>query len=455
MKKIEAIIAVQRKYFATGATRSVANRIAALKNLRAAIENYYRELVAALHTDLGKSETEAYMTEIGFTLKEIDTMIRRLPRWSCDKRVSTPLFLFPGRSRIVYEPLGIALIIAPWNYPMQLALTPLAGAIAAGNCAVVKVSQNTPNVAEAIEKIVTEAFPPEYVTLLDNTPEMREQMLEGVYDHILFTGGTEFARTVMTAAARRLTPVTLELGGKSPVVVGPEANLDIAARRIVWGKLINAGQTCIAPDYLLAHSSIADALLERMKAAAVEFYGEDAYLSPDYPRIVSEKEAARLAGLIAASSGEIVLGGRTDPKNRYVAPTIVKNVSPDDELMQREIFGPVLPVLTFDDMKEAADFVNSRPKPLAFYYFGSRRNGRKIIAQTSSGGACINDTITHCANPYLPFGGVGDSGMGRYHGHQSFLAFSNHRAVLSASAFIDIKMRYAPFKGLKWIKKML
>ncbi len=455
MKKIDGIIVAQRKYFASGATRSVDSRIAALKKFRSAVENHYAELVAALHTDLGKSETEAYMTEIGITLKEIGTMIRNLPSWSRGKRVGTPIFLFPGRSRIVYEPFGVALIIAPWNYPMQLALTPLAGTVAAGNCAVIKVSQNTPHVAEVVGKVVREAFPPEHVTVLDNTPEIREQMLQGVYDHILFTGGTEFARTVMASAARNLTPVTLELGGKSPVIVGAEADLDIAARRIMWGKLINAGQTCIAPDYLLAHSSIADDLIAKMKAAAVEFYGEDASLSPDYPRIVSEKEAERLAGLIADSDGDIVMGGVADAKSRYVAPTIIRNISPDDELMQSEIFGPILPVLTFDEVKEAADFVNSRPKPLAFYYFGSRRNGRKIIAETSSGGACINDTIMHYANPHLPFGGVGNSGMGRYHGRESFLAFSNHRAVLSSSTLIDIKIRYAPFKGLKWIKKFL
>ncbi len=455
MKKIDAIIASQRGYFAAGATRSIDSRIAALKKFRSAIEKHYPEIVAALHADLGKSETEAYMTEIGVTLKEIDTMIRHLPRWAQGKRVGTPIFLFPGRSRIVYEPFGVMLIIAPWNYPMQLALTPLAGALAAGNCAVVKVSQNTPNVAEIVGKIIRDAFPPEYVTVLDNTPEMREQMLEGVYDHIIFTGGTEFARTVMAEAARNLIPVTLELGGKSPAVVGAEADLDIAARRIMWGKLINAGQTCIAPDYLIAHSSIADELLAKMKAAAVEFYGADPSRSPDYPRIVSEKETERLAGVIAGCGGEIVMGGQADTKNRYVAPTIVRNAAPGSDLMQREIFGPVLPVITFGDMKEAADFVNSRPKPLAFYYFGSRRNGRKIIAETSSGGACINDTIMHYANPHLPFGGVGNSGMGRYHGHESFLAFSNRRAVLSASTLIDIKIRYAPFKGLKLIKKVL
>ncbi len=455
MKKIDSLIAAQREHFTSGATRSIDARIAALKKFRSAVENHYGELTEALHKDLGKSETEAYMTEIGITQKEIGTMIRLLPRWSRDKRVDTPLFLFPGRSRIVYEPFGIALIIAPWNYPMQLALTPLAGAIAAGNCAVLKLSQNTPNVAEAVREVIRDVFPPEYVTVLDNTPEMREQMLEGVYDYIFFTGGTEFARTVMIAAARNLTPVTLELGGKSPAIVGAEADLDIAARRIMWGKLINAGQTCIAPDYLLVHSSIADAMLAKMKAAAVEFYGEDARLSPDYPRIVSEKEAERLAGMIAAGNGEIVMGGQADTKERYIAPTIIRNISPDNELMQSEIFGPVLPVLTFDDMKEAAEFVTSRPKPLALYYFGSRRNGRKIIAQTSSGGACINDTIMHYANPRLPFGGVGSSGMGRYHGHASFLAFSNHRGVLNSSTLVDIKMRYAPFRGLKWLKKVL
>lgn len=455
MKKIDSIIASQRRYFASGATRSIGQRVVALKKFRESVEKHYQELVDALHRDLGKSETEAYMTEIGITLGEIDTMIRKLSHWARDKKVGTPVFLFPGRSRIVYEPFGVVLIIAPWNYPMQLALTPLAGAIAAGNCAVMKVSQNTPNVAEAVGKVIRDAFPPEYVTVLDNTSETREQMLEGVYDYILFTGGTEFARTVMAAAARNLTPVTLELGGKSPVIVGAEADLDIAARRIMWGKLLNAGQTCIAPDYMMVHSSVADELLAKMKIAAVGFYGENPRQSPDYPRIVSEKEAERLAGMIAASGDEIVMGGESDTKERYVAPTIIRNISPDSELMQREIFGPVLPVMTFDDIKEAIHFVNARPKPLALYYFGSRGNGRKIIAATSSGGACINDTIMHYANNRLPFGGVGNSGMGRYHGHESFLTFSNHRAVLSSSTLIDIKMRYAPFKGLKLLKKVL
>lgn len=455
MKKIEQIIAAQRQFFATGATRDIDGRIESLKRFKAAVEEFADEMTAALSTDLGKSEFEAYMTEIGITLSEIDTLIGKLPRWARDEKHKTPIFLFPASSRVVHEPLGVVLIIAPWNYPMQLALTPLAGAIAAGNCAVMKVSQNTPNVAVVVGKIISRAFAPEHVVLLENTPEIREQMLEGVYDHIFFTGGTEFARTVMTAAARNLTPVVLELGGKSPCIVGVEANLDIAARRIMWGKLLNCGQTCIAPDYLLVHRSVAEQLFAKMKAATVEFYGENPSKSPDYPRIVSVKEAERLAGLIKTAGGEVVMGGETDAASRYIAPTIIRNVPLDHELMRREIFGPILPAVVFETMDEVAEFINARPKPLAFYYFGSRRNGREIIARTSSGGACINDTIMHCGNLHLPFGGVGNSGMGRYHGRDSFLAFTNRRALLSSSTRIDIKVRYAPFKGLKLLKKVL
>lgn len=455
MQKIDRIIGKQREYFASGATRGIADRIEVLKKFRSTIVEYSGELTIALQTNLGKSAFESYMTEIGFTLSEIDTLIRRLPRWARDAKAKTPLFLFPGRSRVVHEPLGVALIIAPWNYPVQLALTPLAGAIAAGNCVILKVSHNTPDVAAVIGKVIEKAFAPEHVTLLEDTPEMRGQMLDGVYDHIFFTGGTEFARTVMSAAARNLTPVILELGGKSPCIVGAEADLDIAARRIMWGKLLNAGQTCIAPDYLLVHESVAEALLAKMKEATVGFFGEDASESSDYPRIVSTKEAERLARLIDTADGEIVMGGRTDIANRYVEPTIIRGVSPSNELMQKEIFGPILTVLTFGDTDEAVNFINSRPKPLAFYYFGSRREGRRIIAKTSSGGCCINDTIMHCGNLHLPFGGVGNSGMGRYHGHDSFLAFTNRRGLLVSSTLIDMKLRYAPFKDLKLLKKVL
>lgn len=454
MKKIEQIIAAQRDFFATGATRGVNGRIDALGRLKSAIDRHSGELAEALRKDLGKSEFESYMTEIGIVRSEIDYLGKHLRGWAKPRKVATPVFLMPGRSRVVYEPLGVVLVIAPWNYPLQLALNPLVGAVAAGNCVVMKASHQTPNVTEAMRRVIEEAFPPEHVALVENTPEMREELLDGVYDHIFFTGGTRFARTVMAKAAANLTPVTLELGGKSPCIVGAEANVDIAARRIVWGKLINAGQTCVAPDYLMVHEAVADQLIEKMKAAAVRFYGENPRESPDYPRIVSEKAASRLARLIE-TGGEIVMGGEYDVEAKYVAPTIIRNVPEGHDLLHEEIFGPVLPVVTFGELNEAVGFVNERPKPLAFYYFGSRKNARKIISQTSSGGVAINDTIMHFANLHLPFGGVGNSGMGRYHGKESFLAFSNTRGVLSSSTLVDIPVRYAPFKGLDLLKKVL
>ncbi len=450
--RVSEIVERQRAFFASGATRPLEFRREALRKLRRALMERENEIAEALRKDLHKSPFESYLTETGLVLAEIDLHLRCLKGWMRPRRVATPFFLQPATSRTQYEPLGVALIISPWNYPLQLTLNPLVGAISAGCCAVLKPSPSAPHTAAVMHGMIRELFDESYIAVVEDAPGVMDQLLDTAFDILFYTGGGEFGRTVMTAAARNLTPVVLELGGKSPCIVGAEANLEVAARRIVWGKLLNAGQTCVAPDYLLVHESVAEPLLEEMKRAVVRFFGDDPSKSDDYPRMISVRAAERMEQLLGTAS-RILWGGEVRSAEKYVAPSFVE--APEESpLWQEEIFGPLLPVRTFVRLESAIAFVNDRPKPLALYYFGSRRESRNVLVATSSGGFCLNDTIMHLANNRLPFGGVGYSGMGRYHGRESFLAFSNCRAVLCNSTRFDLPVRYAPYKGFKWVKKI-
>lgn len=343
--------------------------------------------------------------------------------------------------------------MAPWNYPFNLLICPLVGAISAGCCAVLKPSPYTPRTAAVMEQMISETFPQNYISVVQGDRHVNTLLLAERYDIIFFTGSPSLGKLVMEAAAKNLTPCVLELGGKSPCIVDKEANIKIAARRIMWGKTINAGQTCIAPDYLFVHESVKVELFAEMKQAIRDFFGENPETSPFFPRIVNDKAMERLLPLL--QQGDIVFGGENNRAERYIAPTVIDNVQPDFAIMQEEIFGPILPVLTFNDINTVIKYVNTHEKPLAFYYFGDHTKAKAVLAQTTSGGACVNDVLMHIANPKLPFGGVGNSGMGQYHHHESFIAFSNRRAVVHSFNWFDLKAKYVPFKGLKPLKRFL
>ena len=457
--EVSRVWQAQRSFFASGETRSLDFRRAQLKRLKANISAAADDISAALKADLGKCELEAYTSETVLVLGEIDYALKHLSRWSEPRRVRVPLPFQPARGRVVPEPLGVVLIISPWNYPFQLALDPLVSAIAAGNCAVVKPSEIAPHTSALITKLIAETFPPEYVTAVEGDAEVSQALLAESFDHIFFTGSPAIGKIVMRAAAEHLTPVTLELGGKSPCVVTAEADIAVAAKRIVWGKCLNAGQTCVAPDYLLVQQEIKDQLLAAIAQTTVDFFGEDMAQSPDYGRIVSDRHFQRLQTLMtdALAAGEKVIGGQSDADTRYLALTVIDQVPPTAKAMQEEIFGPILPVLTYGELGEAIAFINQRPKPLALYLFSTDATEQQIVAtQTSSGGLCFNETITHCAMQTLPFGGVGQSGMGSAHGKAGFDTFSHHKSILKNPTWLDIPLRYPPYEGkLKWLKKLL
>lgn len=455
MKEITEILKQQRKYFAQGKTMPVATRKEYLRKLGQAITIHEKEILEALRKDLNKAPFEAYGTEIGMVREELKTVSKNLENWARPSRKRTSLMNFPSVSRIYSEPYGIVLIIAPWNYPFQLALSPLVGAIAAGNCAVVKPSNYSPNTSAVIELILSEVFPEEYVAVIQGGREANQSLLSQKFDYIFFTGSVEVGKTVMRAAAEHLTPVTLELGGKSPCIVDETANLELAARRIVWGKFINSGQTCVAPDYLLVQSSVKAELMNKMKKYIVKFYGTDATKNENFPKIINEKHFQRLLSLM--KDEEIVIGGQSSKETNQIAPTILDHVSWNSAIMQEEIFGPILPVMEFNSLEELTPQINARPKPLALYYFTtSKANERKIIRHISYGGGCINDTVMHIASTHMPFGGVGESGMGRYHGKDSFDTFTHKKSVLKKSLLVDIPLRYPPYKNnLGLVKKIL
>ncbi len=454
-KDIQNIVKKQKDFFLTNQTKAYSFRIAQLKKLKLAIENNEELLLKALYDDLKKSKFEAYGGEIGFVMAELDYTIKKLKKWMKDKKVSTPILHQPGTSYIINEPLGCVLIIGPWNYPFQLLFAPLIGAIAAGNTVILKSSELAPKSSAAMYKIISETFKEEYVTLIEGEIQEATYLLQENFDYIFFTGSTNVGKIVMEAAAKNLTPLTLELGGKSPCIVDKATNLKVTARRIVWGKFFNAGQTCIAPDYLIVQKDVKIDLIRLIKKEIENFYGENPQESKDYPRIINERHFDRLVSYF--DDKKIAMGGVIDKNDKYIAPTIMDNVNWDDNVMQDEIFGPILPVLEYGNIKEAIDIINAHPKPLALYLFSnSKLVEERVLENTSSGGVCINDTLSHITTNYLPFGGVGNSGMGDYHGIYSFQTFSHRKSVMKKNISIDPPIRYAPYKlSVKNLKKML
>jgi acyl-CoA reductase-like NAD-dependent aldehyde dehydrogenase len=440
---VKDIIRKQREFFATGKTKDVEWRIEQLKRLKQAVIDAQEAIVNAVKADLGRPDFEAYFEIVA--ISEINYALKNLKSWVKPKKVSSGIEQFPASAQIYPEPLGVVLIIAPWNYPFQLMISPLTGAIAAGNCAVLKPSEIAANTSRVITDIIQKTFDPAYIAVVEGGVETSQQLLEEKFDHIFFTGSTAIGRIVMQAAAQHLTPVTLELGGKSPCIVDSDVDLKHAAKRITWGKYLNAGQTCIAPDYLLVDRRIKSDLLTEIQKCVEEFYGDDPSESPDYGRIISRKHFERLEPLL--KDGEIVIGGQTNPEEKYIAPTVVDQVSWESPLMQDEIFGPILPVLEYTDLKEAIAQINARPKPLALYIFSKdKQKQEQVLQETSSGGVCINDTVMHIGVSTLPFGGVGDSGIGNYHGKASFDTFSHYKSVLKKGFRFDPNWRYPPYK---------
>lgn len=450
-KDIDLILDKQKSFFRSGKTLDINYRLENLKKLRSLILSHEEELINALHKDFRKPAFEVLGSESRFVLAELNFLIRNLRKWARKKRVRTSMANFPAVSYILPQPYGQVLILSPWNYPFHLSIIPAMSALAAGNCVVLKVSRKVPDTGEFISKIISH-FPKELIVLIQGEHSESDYLLNYKFDYIFFTGSTPVGRKVMARAAANLTPLTLELGGKNPCVVASDAKLVYAARRIAAGKFLNAGQTCIAPDYLLIDEKIKDRFLELLVNEIKSFYGENPAESNDYCRMVNTAKTERMGSFM--KNGQIVTGGSTDNENCYVAPTIISGVQPDDPIMQEEIFGPVLPVITFMDFNEVYSVIHRNPKPLAAYIFTeSKELARRFLSGTQSGSAAVNDTVMQIASTRLPFGGIGPSGIGRYHGKYSFLTFSNMRSVMEKSNLIDIPVRYPPYTKLK--EKML
>ena len=447
------LVRAQRACFETGATRTAEFRLETLRKLQAAVQAGEQTLAAAMMEDFRKAPMEVYMTETGMVLDEIRFHLKHLRAWMRETRVPTPLAQFPSRSFRSPEPYGVCLILAPWNYPIQLCLEPLIGAISGGNCAILKPSAYAPATSHALAALIGQTFEPEYIAVVEGGREENRALLDERFDFIFFTGSPAVGRVVMQSAAKYLTPVCLELGGKSPVIVTESADIPVAARRIAFGKMLNAGQTCVEPDYCFVQESVEAAFLAEYRKALAEFF-PDGY--GQMPVIVNEKHYCRVKGLLAGQTAAI--GGETDDAARFIAPTVLTGVSPDSPIMQEEIFGPVLPVMTYRQLDECIRFIRGREKPLALYLFTKdRAEERKILGTCSFGGGCINDTIVHLATPQMPFGGVGASGMGCYHGKQSFETFSHTRSILKKANWLDLPMRYHPYTDgkLRLIKKFM
>jgi aldehyde dehydrogenase (NAD+) len=451
------ILKEHKDYFTTGETKNLDFRIASLKRLKSNIKKYEKEILIALYKDLGKSEFEAYSTEVGFVLDSISNFIKNLKTWAKVKKVKTPIHQYPSKCYIMYEPYGTVLIIGPFNYPFQLLIEPLIGAIAAGNCAILKPSESTPTISSLTKKIIEETFDKKYIRVIEGEKETTSVLINSPFDYIFFTGSVAVGRIVMEAAAKNLVPVTLELGGKSPTIVDNTANLDIAAKRILWGKLVNCGQTCIAPDYLLVHKSIKDLLIEKLKSTIIDFYGSDASKSKDYGRIVNTRQFNRLASIIEKDKAKIIYGGNVSKSTLYIEPTLINNASSQDASMEDEIFGPILPILEYEDINEAIAIINVRPKPLALYLFTENKIiENTVLSSVSFGGGCINDTISHVVSAAMPFGGVGNSGIGAYHGRESFHTFSHRKSILKKSTVINLKLIFPPYGNrVNLVRKLL
>jgi len=453
---MEQIISHQRQYFESGATMSLAARRQALTDLRSGIVKYQERLQEALREDVGKSPTESYMTEIGQVLGEIDYTLKHLKRWMRPQRRPTALANFPAHTKIISSPYGVVLVMSPWNYPVNLSLSPLVGALAAGNCCVIKPSELSPATAITIGQLIEDSLPKALVTVVNGGIDLAQRLLEQHFDHILYTGSIQVGKIVMECAAKHLTPVTLELGGKSPAIVTKSAPMRLTARRIAFGKYLNVGQTCVAPDYILVEECVHDTLLTLLKEEITKMYGDNALEEPHYGKIVNRRHFDRIMRLITPS--KVAFGGQADPETLRIAPTILDGVSSSDPVMQEKIFGPLLPIISVKDIDEAYTFVQQRPHPLALYLFTADRKTEEYIMQgLQYGGGCVNDVISHIVARNLPFGGVGDSGMGAYHGRYSFLTFSHLKSIVKQSKWIDIPLRYQPYAPckVKWIKRFM
>ncbi|PTG42139.1 aldehyde dehydrogenase [Staphylococcus cohnii] len=454
MNSIEQSFHNSKQYFNTHETKSLKFRKKQLKQLSKSIKNYENDLLEAFQKDLGKNKVEAYATEIGFTLKNIKSARKELKNWAKTKQVNTPLFMFPTKSYIMKEPYGTVLIIGPFNYPFQLLIEPLIGAIAAGNTIILKPSEFTPNVSDVIQQIISDAFDPEYINIIQGNADTTQSLLHLPFDYIFFTGSEQVGRIVYSAASKNLTPVTLELGGKSPAIIDESANIKVASERICFGKFTNAGQTCVAPDYLLVNRKVKDELISALKKTITEFYGTNIQDSPDFGRIVNKKHYHRLNELLNIHHPEITFGGQTDIDENFIAPTILDGTTFDSKIMENEIFGPILPIIAYDDFDESIDLIRTKPKPLSLYLFSEDENSsERILNELSFGGGAINDTLMHLANPNLPFGGVGASGIGKYHGKYSFDTFSHDKSYIFKSTRLESSLLFPPYKGkFKYIK---
>lgn len=457
MSNIKNIVEKQINYYKKENTRDVKFRIKQLKKLKDIVKNNEEEIMEALYKDLRKSNFESYATEIGLFYDEINLHIKKVQKWVKKEKRKTPISHFPAKSYICKDPYGVALIIGPFNYPFMLTLEPLVGAMSAGNCTVIKPSEQTMNTALLIEKLINENFKEEYIHVVNplGGKEVVAELLEQPFNKIFFTGSVRVGKIIMEKAAKRLIPVTLELGGKSPCIVDKDANLKLSAKRIVWGKFLNAGQTCVAPDYLYIHKDIKEEFLKLLVKEIKSQFGEDAKASSDYPRLVNSTSVERLKSYIIED--KVYYGGDISIEDNYIEPTILDNVTSDDKVMQEEIFGPILPVLEFNDLKETIEFINENEKPLALYYFSEIKDRIDyILNSTTAGGVTINDTIIHVASSYIPFDGVGSSGVGDYHGKASFDAFTHSKSVLQRGTFMELPVRFAPYGDkIKYLKILM
>jgi aldehyde dehydrogenase (NAD+) len=445
----------QQSYFESGATKPYTFRKAQLQLLKKAIKKHEQEILDALYGDLRKHAMEAYASEVGFLYEEINHALAHLKIWMEPEEVTSPLMYYPSNSRVYKEPLGLTLIIAPWNYPFQLLIGPLIGAICGGNCAILKPSELAPFTAEIIEKLIKATFDAKYITVIqgDGGVVIPEAM-QYRFDHVFFTGSIPVGKKIMEMAVPHLTPVTLELGGKSPCLVDEKVNLKVAAKRIVWGKFWNAGQTCVAPDYILVHKDVKEELVTALKEVITEFYGTNPATSEDYGRIINERRYAALCKYL--EQGKVVFGGDTDKATRYIGPTLLEDVSWTDSVMQEEIFGPILPIIAYNDLPHAVQMIRQHPYPLALYLFTkSKKTEKVILEQVRFGGGCINNTLVHLANPELPFGGAGYSGMGSYHGIYGFETFTHRKGVMKTGTWLDVPVKYPPFKNKLKVVKMM
>lgn len=445
---IEEIVQKQREYFLEGRTKSINFRMEALSILRKAIKENELEINEALKKDLNKSSFESYMTEVGMTLHALSNMEKNIRKWARKKHVQTPIAQFHGKSFIIPEPYGLTLVIAPWNYPFLLSMEPLIGAIAAGNCCILKPSEYAPSTSAILAKIIKQSFGEQYITVIEGGIEENTILLEQRFDYIFYTGGVLVGKIIMEKASKNLTPITLELGGKSPCIVDETANLQLAAKRIVFGKFLNAGQTCVAPDYLFVHKSVKEEFIKYLKRYIHEFMGENPINCDNYVKIINEKHFNRL--LLLMQEEQIVHGGKSDEKSLKIEPTILDHITEQSSIMQEEIFGPILPVMTFDKISEVELYIVNKEKPLALYLFTTNKEvENRILNNVSFGGGCINDTIIHLATSNMPFGGVGNSGMGAYHGKASFDTFSHYKSIIKKYNWIDLPIRYLPYTDLK------